>query len=111
MFRSGELHTVRQASPSKVAYYRKYKPDLINVYPQATTEFYRFNVTRPPLNDKRVREALAMSIDRRAITETVSRAGELPAFCLTPPDMAGYTAIAHVREDIPAARRLLAEAG
>ena len=111
MFRSGEVHTIRQAPPSKVAFYLKKKPDLINDYPQATTYFYKLNVTRPPLNDKRVRQALAMSIDRHAITETVSRAGEIPAFCYTPPDMAGYNATARIREDIPAARQLLAEAG
>ena len=28
MFRSGQLHTIRQAPPSKVAFYRKYKPQL-----------------------------------------------------------------------------------
>ena len=111
MFRSGEVHTVREAPPSKVQFYLKTRPNLINDYPQATTYFYKFNVTRPPLNDKRVRQALAMSIDRRAITETVARAGEIPALYYTPPDMAGYTARARIREDIPAARKLLAEAG
>src|ERR1035441_9759909 len=33
MFRSGQLHSDPQAPPSKVAFYRKYKPNLINVYP------------------------------------------------------------------------------
>ncbi|HEY3853905.1 MAG TPA: peptide ABC transporter substrate-binding protein [Verrucomicrobiae bacterium] len=111
MFRSGEVHTVREAPHSKVQFYLKTHPNLINDYPQATTYFYKFNVTRPPMNDKRVRQALAMSIDRHAITETIARAGEIPALCYTPPDMAGYTAKARIREDIPAARKLLAEAG
>jgi oligopeptide transport system substrate-binding protein len=111
MFRSGQLHTIRQAPISKVAFYRKYKPRLINIYPELTTYFYKFNVTRPPLTDKRVRLALAMAIDRRAITETVTRAGEIPAYCLTPPGTAGYTAKARLREDPAEARRLLAEAG
>ena len=111
MFRSGQVHTVRQVLPYKVAYYLKNQPGLINDYPLLTTYFYKFNVTKPPLNDKRVRQALAMSIDRRAITETVSRAGEMPAYTLTPPDTAGYTARARVRENPAAARQLLAEAG
>ncbi|MGA3180818.1 MAG: peptide ABC transporter substrate-binding protein [Verrucomicrobiota bacterium] len=111
MFRSGQLHTDLQAPPSKVAFYRKYKPGLLNDYPLLSTYYYRFNVTRPPLNDKRVRQALAMSIDRRAICETVARAGEMPAFCLTPPNTAGYTAKAQLKEDPAAARQLLAEAG
>jgi oligopeptide transport system substrate-binding protein len=111
MFRSGQLHTIRSAPQSKVAFYQKSKPDLINIYPILSTYFYKFNVTRPPLNDKRVRQALAMAIDRHAITETVARAGEIPAFCLTPPGTAGFTATARLREDPAEARRLLAEAG
>jgi oligopeptide transport system substrate-binding protein len=111
MFRSGQLHTDQQAPPSKVAFYRKYKPGLLNDYPLLSTYYYRFNVTKPPLNDKRVRKALAMSIDRRAICETVARAGEQPIFCLTPPNTAGYTAKAQLKEDPAAARQLLAEAG
>jgi oligopeptide transport system substrate-binding protein len=111
MFRSGQLHTIRTAPPPKVRFYLKSMPNLINIYPIFTTYFYKFNVTKPPLNDKRVRQALAMTIGRRAIVETVTRAGEVPAFCLTPPSTGGYTAEARLREDPAAARRLLAEAG
>ncbi len=111
MFRSGQLHTVPAVSPSKVAFYRKNKPNLINVYPILAAYFYKFNVTKPPLNDKRVREALAMAIDRRAITETIMRAGEEPAYFLTPPNCAGYTCQTKISQDVAAARRLLAEAG
>lgn len=111
MFRSGQLHTIPQASPSKVAFYRKYKPDLIKVYPILATYFYKFNVTRPPVNDKRVRKALAMAIDRRAITDTIMRAGEEPAYYFTPPDTGGYTCQTKISPDVAEARRLLAEAG
>jgi oligopeptide transport system substrate-binding protein len=111
MFRSGQLHSVPQASPSKVAFYKKYKPNLMTIYPLLGTYFYKFVVLHPPLNDKRVRQALAMSIDRHAITETISRAGEQPAFCLDPPDTAGYTCQTQIKEDVTAAQKLLAEAG
>ena len=43
------------------------------------------NTQRPPLNDKRVRLALAMTLDRRAIVDTILRAGEEPAYSLVPP--------------------------
>jgi oligopeptide transport system substrate-binding protein len=111
MFRSGQLHSVPSIPPSKVAFYRKNHPDLLKVYPLLGTYFYKFNVTRPPLNDKRVREALAMAIDRTAIAEDIVRAGELPAYFFTPPNTAGYTCQTSVREDVMAARKLLAEAG
>jgi oligopeptide transport system substrate-binding protein len=111
MFRSGQIHSDPKVQPSKVAFYRKYRPELINIYPLLGTYFYKFNVTRPPMNDKRVRKALAMAFNRQEITDTIMRAGEQPAFFLTPPDTAGYTCQAALKEDVPAARRLLAEAG
>lgn len=111
MFRSGQLHSVPNIPPAKVEWYRKNRPDLITIYPLLATYFYKFNVTRPPMNDKRVREALAMSIDRKAITETIMRAGEEPAYFLTPPNAAGYTCQTKIPEDPAAARKLLAEAG
>jgi oligopeptide transport system substrate-binding protein len=111
MFRSGQLHTIRTAPQSKVAFYKENKPELINIYPVLQTYFYKLNVTRPPLNDKRVRRALAMAINRRAITETVTRAGEIPAFCLTPPGTSGFTPTIRLQENVEEAKRLLAEAG
>ncbi len=111
MFRAGQVHTIRVCPQPKVHYYQQRHPDLINIYPLLTTYFYRCNVTKPPMNDKRVRQALAMAIDRRGITENVARSGEIPAYNLTPPDMAGYTAKAQIKEDVAAAKKLLAEAG
>jgi len=79
--------------------------------PELTTYFYRINVTRSELKDKRVRRALAMAVNKRAICEQVSRAGELPATSLCPPGMAGYTAPQGAPFDVEQARKLLAEAG
>jgi oligopeptide transport system substrate-binding protein len=39
-----------------------------------------------PLHDVRVRQALAMSVDKRYIVQTVTRMGELPARSYMPPD-------------------------
>jgi len=111
MYRSGQLHTVLTAPPSKVAFYRKNKPDLIKVYTIFATYLYKFNTTHPPLNDRRVRLALALALDRRAIAETVARGGEAPAYSLVPPGAAGYIPEAEIKEDVPRARQLLAEAG
>jgi oligopeptide transport system substrate-binding protein len=61
--------------------------------PYLATYFYRLNVTRPPLDDPRVRRALALAIDRRAITATITRAGEPPLYSFVPAamrDVTGY---------------------
>jgi oligopeptide transport system substrate-binding protein len=58
--------------------------------PYLASYFYRVNVTRPPFDDVRVRRALALAIDRRAITQRIVLKGELPSWSLTPPDLPGY---------------------
>ncbi len=75
------------------------------------TYFYRFNCTRKPLTDVRVRRALALAISREPIIERATRGGERPATALVPPGMAGYPEVPGLSEDVQEARRLLAEAG
>jgi len=95
----------------RIAVYLQDNPELIHMHPYLGTYYYNINTTVPPLNDVRVRRALAMSIDRKAIVENITKGGQLPAHALTPPDTAGYTARAAVPYDIEQARQLLAEAG
>ncbi|MBW8780988.1 MAG: peptide ABC transporter substrate-binding protein [Verrucomicrobia bacterium] len=110
-FRSGQLHATAQIPSEKIETYQKEHPDFLHQDTNLATYFYRFNVTKPPLNDVRVRRALSLAIDRQAIVERVVKGGQLPAFHLTPPNTAGYTANVTFHEDVAAARQLLAEAG
>ena len=75
------------------------------------TYFFRFNVNRPPLNDPRVRKALALVVDKNRIVEKITRAGEEPANHFTPSGIARYQPPAGLGYDPEQARRLLAEAG
>ncbi|MCC7519541.1 MAG: peptide ABC transporter substrate-binding protein [Verrucomicrobiae bacterium] len=75
------------------------------------TAFYRFNVTRKPFSDVRVRKAFALVVDKRRLVEKVTRAGELIADSLVPPGLAGYASPKGLGYDPAAARALLAEAG
>ena len=79
--------------------------------PMLTTYFYRFNVTRPELADKRVRQALNLAVDKLAICERVTKAGEVPATTYVPPGLAGYTSPAGAAYDVKKAQARLAEAG
>jgi len=73
--------------------------------------FYRFNVTRKPFTDVRVRKAFAMAIDKRRLVEKISRAGEQTADALVPHGIPGYTPPKGLGRDPAGARKLLAEAG
>ena len=110
-FRAGQLHATDTMPLTKIDFYRAHYPDLLKIEPYLGTYFYRINVTKPPLNDKRIRRALALTIDRESLVKDVTRGGQLPAFSFTPSGTAGYTAQARVSGDREAARKLLAEAG
>ncbi len=80
------------------------------VAPYVGSYFYRFNVTKKPFDDVRVRKALSMCIDREQITRDLLRAGQVPATWFTPA-MPGYAPPAGLSFNRQEARRLLAEAG
>lgn len=110
-FRAGQLHVTDALPPGKIETYRANSPQLLRIDPLLGTYFYRLNVTRPILNDPRVRRALALAIDREAIVEKILRGGQVPATALTPPGTGGYRAAASLPFDAPAARQLLVDAG
>ena len=112
-FRGGLLHKTSSGnvSPSKLDTWRHEQPDLVHVDPYLGVYFYMLNTTRPPLDDVRLRQALALSIDRESIVRNITRAGERPAYSYTPPDTAGYTARARTEYNPDKARQLLADAG
>jgi oligopeptide transport system substrate-binding protein len=93
-------------------------PELIarkrgDFHPQAefTTDFYRFNCTKPPLDNKLVRQALVLAVDRKQIVEGVLRGGELPARSCVPPGHPDYQQALCDDFNPQRARQLLAEAG
>lgn len=110
-FRAGQLHLTYEVPLSKIPVYRKDDPDLIRIDDYLGTYLYRLNTTRPFLKDVRVRKALSMTVDREAIVGNITRAGQLPAYTVTPPDTAGYNSAARAEYDPDKARALLAEAG
>lgn len=65
-----------------------------------------------PLSDVRVRQALAMGVDKSVITRDASRMGETPATNYVPPTLfEGYHAKPGLGYDVGKAKALLAEAG
>lgn len=69
-----------------------------------------FNVTRGPLQDLRVRQALALALNREGLIEDADRPRLVPAWSWVP-DMPGRKGLSLFQEDAAEARRLLAAAG
>lgn len=110
-FRAGQVHVTAELPLAKVEAYRKSSPESLRLDPFLETFFLRFNTTRAPLNDARVRRALSLAINREQLSRTLLRGTRAPALHYTPPDCAGYTAQARVGYEPTKARDLLAAAG
>jgi ABC-type oligopeptide transport system substrate-binding subunit len=80
--------------------------------PQQSTAYLGFVVSRPPLDDRRVRQALALAMDRETLMHEVTRGVHSVATGgFVPPGMPGHQAGIALPYDPERARRLLAEAG
>jgi oligopeptide transport system substrate-binding protein len=111
MFRSGQIDITTEVPHSKIEPYKRDHPDELHIDPFLGVYYYRCNVTVPPLNDKRVRKALAIAIDRESLIRDVVLGGERPAYAVSYPGTAGYAPRAQITGTLDDARRLLAEAG
>lgn len=111
-FRAGQVHVTYGLPALKLDHYRKQSPELLRNDPQLGLFWFILNVTRPPLNNPKVRQALAMTIDRQAISDRIFAGARLPADTFIPPGCGGYTPTSKRLSHDPArARELLAEAG
>lgn len=110
MFRTGQLHKTYELPNSKIDAYKRDFPESYREDPYYGVYYYQFNTTRPPLNDKRVRRALALAIDRESLVKNVTRGGQQPAYNFVPPSER-YKSNARLQGDLGEAKRLLAEAG
>lgn len=109
LYKAGEIdamlnHTVQAAWLDTIAPYKDYMDA-----PEATTEYYLFNCTRPPTNDVRVRKALNMSVDKKAVG---TWRHQMPLTSITPEGMfPGYPRPKGDPFDPEKAKGLLADAG
>jgi len=110
-FRDGQIHYTSTRASSLIECYREHHPEMMHTEPYAGTYFYRCNVNKPPLNNVKVRQALACAIDRKSIVENVTLGGQEPAFGYTPPFKDVYDPPDRLRFDPEKARKLLTEAG
>jgi oligopeptide transport system substrate-binding protein len=111
LFRVGRLHLTQAIPLTKFDPYAANRPEVLRNDPYLGSYYYRLNVTRPPLDDRRVRRALALAVDREDLVGNVVRMGRTPAASLCPPGIGGYTSRSGQPFDPEEARRLLAEAG
>lgn len=116
-FRAGELNAIGSFPSGQLDAMRATQPKALRLSPLLSIMYLVFNVTSQPFNDVRVREALAIAIDRDILTSKVMRTGEVPQFSFVPSLVENYQAekVGHSKtpraERLARARALLAQAG
>lgn len=84
---------------------------LLQVFPRSGTRFVICDTTTAPTDNLLVRQALAMSIDRGTLADTILKGVFAATEVMLPPDIPGYSPDSGLGEDVARARALLAEAG
>jgi oligopeptide transport system substrate-binding protein len=114
-YHAGDIDAVTNAAfePLALKLLTPYKDFRRSTYGALT--YYAFNVSRQPLDDVRVREALALAIDRERISRVDLGGATEPAGRFLPDAMSGEKPVVEKTElldhDVNKARELLNEAG
>ncbi|MFN3197440.1 MAG: peptide ABC transporter substrate-binding protein [Bradymonadia bacterium] len=114
LYLAGEIDFLQGKIPpsSLPKYIEEKRPDL-KVSPYVGVYQFLFNTQVPPLNDKRVRHALNMAINKAEVGKYVVKGNQPPATSIVHPALEhmGYAPVAGAGFDPDKARALLAEAG
>src|SRR5450830_182390 len=119
MYQSGQLDAAAFVPLSEL-------PKLVasgdaQILPYLGTYYCMVNVTKKPFNDVRVRKALNLAINRTAITQSITKGGQIPALAWVPYGLADALPGSDFRKasqvsfykdnDLTTAKALLAQAG
>ena len=124
--KAGDFDMVDTVPPSEIA--SGQEEGLVTIYPNLATYMLVLNVgkqstlpedVKKVLNDPKVRRALSISIDRKAIVENVTESGQVPAYSYVPKgilneegkDFADKEYYDANQANVEEAKKLLAEAG
>lgn len=117
-FMAGEILSYDDVPVEQIAFVRAHLAEAFKVTPNLGSYFYAFDTRHKPFDDRRVRQALAMVIDREFLAERIWGGTMEPGYSFVPPGIETYGAPATVawkdidpfeRED--EAKRLLADVG
>lgn len=109
---ANECQVMAYPNPADLASIKANKNLDMLQQPGLNIGYLAFNVTKKPLDDRRVRIAINEAIDKQAILRAVFQGSGTPAKNLIPPTMWSYNnAVQDFKYDPADAKKLLAEAG
>jgi len=117
LFLSGGADIAADYPASRHQWLEDNHPAAAHSVPYLGSYYFAFNTRSPPFDDRKVRIALSMAVEREWIADKVIGIGNIPAWGLLPPGLAGPASAKPEWADwsrerrLSAARALLAEAG
>ncbi|MEZ5463981.1 MAG: peptide ABC transporter substrate-binding protein [Lysobacteraceae bacterium] len=90
-FAASGLDITEVVPPGSMAHWRERFGDRLRIAPYLGVFYLGFNLEREPFRDNRaLREALSLAVDRDILVRHATGLGESPAYALVPPGVAGY---------------------
>ncbi|MCM3766337.1 ABC transporter substrate-binding protein [Neobacillus niacini] len=117
MYQSGEFNLLPEKSlpPDIIGKLLTEKNPEFHTGPYLSTYYLDVNTDVKPFNNPKIRQALSMAMDRKAIVTNIAQGGQPPAYSFIPPgipdvsgDFQGNTGNL-IKEDLAEAKRLLKE--
>jgi ABC-type oligopeptide transport system substrate-binding subunit len=104
MYRAGELDITFAVPGSHVQQLQELHAGELRIEPYLALYYIAFDVSEPPFDDRSLRQALSMAIDRETLVQLLGR-GEQPAFGLVPGGIKHYDPARFDWMSLPAAER------
>lgn len=116
-YKAGELDITTGIPPEQFQKIKQEHGSEVHTDPKLCTFYLEYNVNSAPFNDPKVRQALAMVVDRDIITGQILGRGEISSYQFAPATINGMTEIKPEWASLDkagraeSAKKLLAEAG
>jgi ABC-type transport system substrate-binding protein len=111
MLESGDVDVIYPVAVQDIARLSQDDRFTVKSVPSMTNLHFQINMTRKPLDDKRVRQALNYAIDLNAICANIYQGQAVPLDSPISPALWGHYAVGAYPYDPEKAKALLAEAG
>lgn len=92
-FQAGELDVAQRFPPEQLDRLRKERSKLLHVSPGLGSTMLAINTRVKPLDDPRVRRALAIALDRNVLTNQILRGTAEPAYSIVPTSVVDFDSV------------------
>jgi oligopeptide transport system substrate-binding protein len=89
-FEAGEVHSCSDLPAEQAKSLKERLGDQVRIVPYLGVYYYALNTEHKPLDDIRVRQAIAMALDRDFLADEIYAGTMIPAYSWVPPGISNY---------------------